>query len=106
MINIILSTEFINQPLLPSQGHVLVVTGESGTGKSWIVNALAELATRDVAIPVLLESRGSAEQDLQKVAERFWYEIHDGEDCLHISRIAKRLRRVLGDKADVGRHLL
>jgi len=85
-----------------SSDGILVVTGESGCGKSWAVNSLALRATSSSQLPVLVESRGDGEQDLRKVAEVFWHDIHDGDELLAFSRIEKRLGKVLGEATSAG----
>lgn len=78
-------------PNAPEPGNVLVLTGESGTGKTWMLNALAE-HTIGPLLPILIESEGTADASLQKCAEIFWNDIHDGDEVLPLSRVVKRLR--------------
>ena len=82
--------------------RIIVVCGESGCGKSWAINSLALKANASNNLPILIESRGNGEQDLKKVAEVFWHDIHDGDELLAFSRIEKRLRNVLGTETVAG----
>ena len=77
----------------PEPGTVLVVTGESGTGKTWMLSAMATRANGS-SLPILIESEGTADASLQKCAELFWNDIHDGDEVLSLSRVAKRLNRI------------
>ncbi|MDA0831650.1 MAG: HEAT repeat domain-containing protein [Planctomycetota bacterium] len=86
-------------PVAPHTGEILVLTGESGAGKTWTVNALAKRATGPL-LPILVESEGTAEATLKKCAEVFWNEIHDGDEVLPLSRIIKRLKKLTN--SDVG----
>ncbi|MEM9410071.1 MAG: ATP-binding protein, partial [Planctomycetota bacterium] len=85
-----------------SSSGILVVTGESGCGKSWAINSLALQAASSSQLPILVESRGDGERDLKKVAETFWHDIHDGDELLAFSRIEKRLGKVLGEATSAG----
>lgn len=82
-------------------GSVLVLTGESGTGKTWMLNALAEHASGPL-LPILIESEGTADASLKKCAEVFWNDIHDGDEVLPLSRVAKRLGKLTKEKRDTG----
>ena len=88
-------------PRVPTPGTILVVTGESGTGKSWTLSALAE-SYSGPHLPIFIESTGSADTSLQKCAEIFWSEIHDSDEVLALSRIAKRLQKITSRDAAGG----
>jgi|GEM_PF-6973678 hypothetical protein len=88
-------------PDAPLPGKVLVLTGDSGTGKTWTLNALAERATGPL-LPILIESEGAAEASLQKCAELFWNDIHDGDEILPLSRVANRLKKLTKGPAHTG----
>jgi len=86
-------------PDIPMPGRILVLTGESGTGKTWMLTALAKHASGPL-LPILIESEGTADASLQKCAQVFWNSIHDGDEVLPLSRVARRLR--LATRKDIG----
>ena len=98
------SKHSVRQPVIPAQtsGGILVVAGESGCGKSWTINSLALRAVSSSLLPVLVESCGDGEKDMEKVAKVFWQDIHDSDENLAFSRIDKRIGKVLGEKTSSG----
>jgi len=88
-------------PQIPSIGNILILTGESGTGKSWTLNSLAENSYNPF-LPILIESEGALSTTLQKCSELFWSDIHDSDGTLPFSRIGKRLDRLTQKEGAMG----
>ncbi|MCD4678503.1 MAG: ATP-binding protein, partial [Desulfobacula sp.] len=88
-------------PQIPSIGNILILTGESGTGKSWTLNSLAENVFNPF-LPILIESEGQLSTTLQKCSELFWNDIHDSDGTLPFSRIGKRLDRLFQKQGAMG----
>jgi hypothetical protein len=78
---------------------MLVVSGNSGQGKSWLLYALARQLTAGPELIVLVEATGKADGDLEEAARICWHEIKNNDSILWLNRIADRLRRVDSDRA-------
>ena len=78
---------------------MLVVSGNSGQGKSWLLFALAQQLTAGDELIILLEAMGRAHDDMEEAARIFWHEIKNNDMPLDLSRIAERLRRVDSNRA-------
>ena len=73
---------------------ILVLSGESGQGKTWLgYSLLREALCREEAV-VAIEARGDADRDLDVAAGVFWQEIVGHDNVLPFVRICKRLRQV------------
>jgi hypothetical protein len=75
----------------------IIVTGESGRGKSWGVYAEA-LAAADT-LAVMLDSGGDAEADLQRAANEVWQGALGHENALSLRALAERRADVCGAPA-------
>ncbi len=71
----------------------VVVCGESGFGKSWWLYAQARI--EDGLASVLLESKGDAERDLQRAANRVWQDILGHDNTITLRNLARRQAKVL-----------
>ncbi len=78
---------------------LIAVTGECGCGKSWHLFAEA-LAATSTAV-VLIDSKGDAETDLQRVADRVWHDVLRHESSMSIGNLAARFADVLGPERGV-----
>lgn len=87
----------LRRATLPRQTkRVLVINGDSGCGKSWLLNALANDAVDRSLIPLLIESKGNADADLKQLADIFWVDVRGGETSLALMSVGKRLDKVVG----------
>lgn len=73
---------------------LLAVTGESGVGKTWSLHALGMALLSEGDLPVLVEASGSAIDDLQTAANRFWQDIKGNDGTISPQRLACRWQRV------------
>ena len=82
-------------PEIPENCPALILAGESGQGKSWLLARLAqeEFAARRVA--VWTEARGDFERDLAAVAKEVWQHGLDHETELSLDRITARRNSLL-----------
>ncbi len=58
-----------------SKGGQILLTGESGFGKTWLTWAMARELTRRGFLVLAVEARGSADLDLQRAAQSLWHDI-------------------------------
>lgn len=77
-----------------TRSPLLVLTGDSGSGKTWhgYRALLTAAASGDVAI--LVDSRGDADLDLSEAANTFWHRIVGVDDAVPLSRLRARLQRI------------
>jgi hypothetical protein len=73
---------------------ILVLTGESGSGKTWhalgVISAAAELGM----VPLLVDSRGDADRDLVEAKNTFWHSIVGVDEAPPLSRLRPRLQQL------------
>ncbi len=75
--------------------RTLVVTGESGQGKTWMMAAIANGASRGTAPVLWVEASGNAREDLDRAAHQFWLDMRGGEEPLPLRQISSRLDKVV-----------
>ncbi len=74
----------------------LIITGDSGCGKTWTLHAIASIAAADDAPVVWVDASGDADKDIQAAADTFWLDIRKGNDAsLRLAQVAERLKDVL-----------
>ena len=73
---------------------IIVLSGESGSGKTWHAYQalLSAAANGDVAI--LVDSRGNADHDLREAEKIFWSTIVGVDDATTLNRLQARLKRI------------
>lgn len=76
---------------------LLVVTGESGSGKTWRSYAIGACERSGRALPVLVTAGASVDVTLDRAAATVWQEIGGHDATIPLSQIARRLRRVVGE---------
>ncbi|MFO0840903.1 MAG: hypothetical protein U0797_00705 [Gemmataceae bacterium] len=74
---------------------LLALAGESGTGKSWLLYALAQAAASEQEIAIVISASGDADRDCQRAADAFWRTIKNQDDGIALDRIAHRRRELL-----------
>lgn len=82
-------------PEFPAESTVLVLSGESGQGKSWL---LARLALKEFArgrLAVWTRSVGDVERDLAAAAREVWQHGLDHDSDLSLHRVAARRNTVV-----------
>jgi hypothetical protein len=86
-----------------NRAPVLVLTGASGSGKTWHgYRALLSAAdSGDVAL--LVDARGDADRDLTEASNTFWHQIAKRDEAPPLARLRARLGRV--DPANQERQL-
>lgn len=83
-----------------SEKPLLVISGESGQGKSWFSYGVAEAATADEGVTIAVEARGDADADLRAAADVFWQQIAQHDGSLSLERLAARRRDVVPERAE------
>ncbi len=78
---------------------MLVVSGNSGQGKSWLLYALAQQLSAEPELVIMVEATGKVDDDLEEAARICWHDIKNNDMVLRLNRIAERLRRVDSDRA-------
>lgn len=80
----------------PITKPILAITGQSGQGKSWRAYRMAIEARTSPQIVLIVDAAGNAESTLSRAARSLWQEIAGHDIEIPISRIADRVRRVIG----------
>ena len=81
---------------------ILLISGESGLGKSWCLCSIAENLISRGEIVILIDSQNGTQRDNEEEAARvFSHEIWDQEGVLYIDCIAKRLLEVTNRSRDI-----
>lgn len=75
--------------------RTLVVTGESGQGKTWTLAGLASCASRDSAPVLWVEASGNTREDLDRAAHQFWLDMRGGEQPIPLRQISSKLSEVV-----------
>jgi hypothetical protein len=73
---------------------VLVLTGESGTGKTWHGYRALLKTTEAGDIAILVDSRGDADLDMTQAASSFWHRIVGVDEAPPLIRLRARLKQV------------
>ena len=71
----------------------MVLTGESGQGKTWLGYALLARVTAQDEVAILVETIGRTVDDLAAAAATFWQEIVGHDNAPPFARIRDRLRK-------------
>ncbi len=77
-----------------SHSPLLVLTGESGSGKTWHGYRALLTAAEGGDVAILVDSRGDAAKDLDEAAATFWQRIVGVDESVPLSRLRARLQRV------------
>ncbi|NQT14650.1 MAG: hypothetical protein HQ582_17975 [Planctomycetes bacterium] len=80
-----------------SNGPILILSGESGQGKTWLGYSLLWEAVRRQEIAIAIESEGNAHRDQDVAARVFWQEIVGHDNAPPFLRIRERLHQVGGE---------
>src|SRR5262249_27540058 len=86
------------------QVPIAILTGESGSGKTWHGYAALSNAAASGDIVLLVDSVRSADGDLQKAESTFWLDIAKRDEAPPLARLRSRLRQV--DPANANRELV
>ncbi|HEY3965547.1 MAG TPA: hypothetical protein VGM05_13405 [Planctomycetaceae bacterium] len=78
-----------------NQQSVLVISGEPGQGKTWLLAAVARHLLDASAPVVWVEGKGDATANEQAAADSFWLDVRGGEGPLRLRQVADRLQRVV-----------
>lgn len=84
----------------PSSSPMLVLSGESGQGKSWLLFALANRLATEKELTILVDATGDAQRDIDHVAGLFWREIKRNDTGPGLDRIAARRRELIHGRAE------
>jgi len=78
---------------LPADTPVVILSGESGQGKSWQLYSLADWLSY-TGVVALIDATTNAFEDTQTAEKIFWQDIAGHDNPLPLSRIATRIRNV------------
>jgi len=73
---------------------VLLITGDSGQGKSWAMASIAMIASENKAPVLWIDASGNAKTDLQSVADQFWLDARDGEHPIPFRQMINRINAI------------
>ena len=73
----------------PLNKPILVLTGDSGQGKTWQLAALALEVFRNDGVPVAISATGDADKDLSLAAREYWQHLLCHPNELSLERIAE-----------------
>ena len=76
---------------------IMVLSGESGQGKSWLLSGIARAIAAEGEIVVVRRSTGDAATDLQRAADAYWQDVKGHDNSLPLGRIAARAKEVVAD---------
>lgn len=79
----------------PEDRPVLVLSGESGQGKSWLMSAASLACAARMELSVLIEATGDADGDQNLAAKTIWEDIKNNDDTRSLKRIAARRKELL-----------
>jgi hypothetical protein len=80
-----------------AEAPILALSGESGTGKSWLLYGLALAVSAGPQISIFLEATGDAERDCQRAADVFMRSVKGNPGTLPLEHIAARRQKLLRD---------
>jgi hypothetical protein len=86
-----------------TRSPLLVLTGESGSGKTWHGYRALLTAAESGDIAILTDSRGDADRDLSEAAGTFWQRVVGVDESVPLSRLRARLQRI--DPTNVSRRI-
>lgn len=84
-------------PLWPPPVPIVVLTGESGQGKTWQLCNVASVLQKKGELVVFVPTTGSTENDLNAAANRLWQDGLNHDGSLPLERLAQRRRTVVPD---------
>lgn len=91
------ATHDVRSPLVPSLGgEMMLVSGESGMGKSWRLAAMADLLSKQGKLAMLVTNSRGLEGVRQAVIERVWLSSFDRS--LDLPGLQRRLGRTFADE--------
>lgn len=76
---------------------VLLITGDSGQGKSWTMASVAMIASENSAPVLWIDATGNAKTDLQEAADQFWLDARGGERSIKFRQMVKRINAIEGN---------
>lgn len=79
----------------PETSPVLVISGESGCGKSWRSYGICESELESERLCVISDPGDNIDYTLSRAANRIWQEIAGHDQQIPLIRIGRRLRKVL-----------
>lgn len=79
----------------PPTTPLLVITGESGQGKSWHAYGIAVASLVGIPLTVVVEAETGASATMDVAARVVWQEIAGHDAAIPLSQIAQRVRTVL-----------
>lgn len=80
---------------------VLLITGDSGQGKSWTMASVAMIASENSAPVLWIDASGNAKTDLQDAADQFWLDVRDGQHPIHFRQMVNQINAIEGNTQTV-----
>lgn len=81
-------------PAWPAHRPILILTGESGQGKTWQLGALAMKIVDTNGLVATTTASGAADRDLQSAANVIWQNVLGHDQGLSLERLAERYREI------------
>ncbi len=75
--------------------RILVLTGESGQGKSWLLASMAHNLGPEKGIPLLIRATGDFHADRDTIEREVWHNIFSMDGRKDLRRVREHLRQVL-----------
>jgi hypothetical protein len=77
----------------PSAAPILVISGESGQGKSWLLHALGEQLVFEAPLTLLVVATGDFDKTVGRISSDLTEEILNWDDGPSLRRLGERIRR-------------
>ncbi len=73
---------------------VLLITGDSGQGKSWTMASIATIASEGKAPVLWIDATGNAKTDLQAAADQFWLDARGGQHQIPFRQMVTQINQI------------
>ncbi len=73
---------------------VLLITGDSGQGKSWTMASIATIASEGKAPVLWIDATGNAKTDLQAAADQFWLDARGGQHQIPFRQMVTQITQI------------
>lgn len=78
--------------ILSDKKPILLLSGNSGQGKSWLMYSSALTLSSQGSVVILIDATGNTSKDLETVANTFWHDIKGSSSTINIRGVIAALR--------------